>query len=82
MQKMAVDALTHRYNLEMMNAKTVFNNHYKSSDFTGDHPSLLKDMDASVQKYTEAVEKLRVLSYLAGDLYGIEEEPTLFEGVD
>jgi hypothetical protein len=39
-------------------------------------------MDAAVKKYAEAVDKLRTLTYLAGGIDGLGEEPTLFKSVD
>ena len=82
MRKLAVDALSHKYRAEMSDAKYVLYNYLKNPVAIGEHPSLLEEMDAAVKKYAEAVDKLRTMTYLAGGIDGLEEEPTLFKSVD
>jgi|TARA_R110000744_G_scaffold136862_1_gene247018 hypothetical protein len=82
MRKLAVDALSHKYKAEMSDAKYVFYNYLKNPVAIGEHPNLLEEMDTAVKKYAEAVDKLRTLTYLAGGIDGLGEEPTLFKSVD
>ena len=83
MKKLAVEALIHKYKAECLDAKYVFSNYFNNPVAVGEHPNLLQEMDIALSKYAAAQEKLAAIVDLTEELdYGIEEEPTLFEGMD
>ena len=83
MKKLAVEALIHKYKAECPDAKYVFSNYFNNPVAVGEHPNLLQEMDIALSKYAAAQEKLAAIVDLTEELdYGIEEEPTLFEGMD
>lgn len=83
MKKLAVEALIHKYKAECSDAKYVFHNYFNNPVAVGEHPNLLQEMDIALSKYAAAQEKLAAIVDLTEELdYGIEEEPTLFEGLD
>ncbi len=83
MKKLAVEALIHKYKAECSDAKYVFSNYFNNPVAVGEHPNLLQEMDIALSKYAAAQEKLAAIVDLTEELdYGIEEEPTLFEGMD
>lgn len=83
MKKLAVEALIHKYKAECSDAKYVFSNYFNNPVAVGEHPNLLQEMDIALSKYAAAQEKLAAIVDLTEELdYGIEKEPTLFEGMD
>ena len=81
--KLAVDALLFKYHAEMKDATFVLSNYLNNPVAVGEHPNLLQVMDEALARYTTAQEKLAAIIDLTEELnYGIEEEPTLFEGLD
>jgi len=83
MQKLAIEALKHKYTAEMADAEFVFAIYFKNAVGVGEHPGLLEEMDTALKKWGDAQDKLAALATLTMEMNdGTEEEPTLFESVD
>jgi predicted transcriptional regulator len=81
--KLAVDALLFKYHAEMKDATFVLSNYLNNPVAVGEHPGLLEEMDAAVEKYASAEERFNTLVKLTQETRnGTKEEPTLFEGLD
>lgn len=81
--KLAIDALLFKYHAEMKDATYVLSNYLNNPVAVGEHPNLLEEMDAALSKYASAEERFNTLIKLTQETRnGIEEEPTLFEGMD
>ena len=81
--KLAIDALLFKYQAEMKDATYVLTNYLNNAVAVGEHPDLLAEMDAAIDKYAEANEKFATLVKLTREKKdGTKKEPTLFEGMD
>jgi len=83
MDRLAVQALQHKYQEEMAGAEFVLHVYLKHAVGVGEHPSLLEEMDVALEKWVNANDKMGALAALTmetGDAE--EEEPTLFDSVD
>ena len=81
--KLAIDALLFKYHAEMKDATFVLSNYLNNPVAVGEHPGLLEEMDAAVEKYASAEERFNTLVKLTQETRnGTKEEPTLFEGMD
>ena len=83
MQKLAIQALQHKYQAEMADAEFVFQVYMDRPVGVGEHPGLLEEMDAALTKWGDAQDKLAALATLTMEIEdGTEKEPTLFDSVD
>ena len=83
MQKLAIQALQHKYQAEMADAEFVFQVYMDRPVGVGEHPGLLEEMDAALTKWGDAQDKLAALATLTMEIEdGTEKEPTLFEELD
>jgi|TARA_R100001460_G_scaffold97053_1_gene139544 predicted transcriptional regulator len=83
LSKLAIDALLFKYHAEMKDATYVLSNYLNNPVALGEHPDLLAEMDAAVEKYASANERFETLVKLTKETRdGTKEEPTLFEGMD
>ena len=83
MQKLAIQALQHKYQAEMADAEFVFQVYFDRPAGVGEHPGLLQEMDTALEKWGEAQDKLAALATLTMEMADAEEEePTLFDSVD
>ena len=83
MQKLAIEALRHKYQAEIADAEFVFRVYLDKPVGIGEHPGLLEEMDTALEKWGEAQDKLAALATLTMEIEDAEEEePTLFDRVD
>ena len=83
MQKLAIQALQHKYQAEMADAEFVFQIYLDRPVGVGEHPGLLEEMDVALEKWVNANDKMGALAALTMETDdGTEEEPTLFEELD
>lgn len=83
MQRLAIEALKHKYTAEMADAEFVLSIYLKRAVGVGEHPGLLEEMDVALEKWVNANDKMGALAALTMETDdGTEEEPTLFESVD
>jgi len=83
MQRLAIEALKHKYAAEMADAEFVFSIYLKRAVGVGEHPGLLEEMDVALEKWVNANDKMSALAALTMETDdGTEEEPTLFEELD
>jgi len=83
MQKLAIEALRHKYTAEIADAEFVFHVYFEHAVGVGEHPNILEEMDIALTKWGDAQDKLAALATLTMEMDdGIEKEPTLFESVD
>ena len=83
MHKLAVEALRHKYTAEMADAEFVFTVYSKHAVGVGEHPGILEEMDAALEKWVNASDKMGALAALSMEMDdGTEEEPTLFDSLD
>lgn len=83
MQKLALEALKHKYIAEMADAEFVLHVYLKHAVGVGEHPGLLEEMDSALEKWVNANDKMSALAALTMEITdGKEEEPTLFDSVD
>jgi hypothetical protein len=83
MQKLALEALKHKYIAEMADAEFVLHVYLKHAVGVGEHPGLLEEMDSALEKWVNANDKMGALAALTMEADdGTEKEPTLFESVD
>jgi len=81
--KLAIEALLYKYHAEMKDATFVLSNYLNNPAAIGEHPQLLDEMDAALDKYVTAQDKFSALSKLTMEKKDADEkEPTLFEGLD
>jgi len=79
MQKLAIEALRHKYQAEMADAEFVLDIYLKHSVGVGEHPGLLEEMDGALEKWVNASDKMNALAALMMEETDPEEEPTLFD---
>ena len=65
MQKLAIQALQHKYQAEMADAEFVFQIYLDKPVGIGEHPGLLEEMDKALDKYATAEDKLVCLKKIA-----------------
>ena len=83
MQRLAIEALRHKYQAEIADAEFVFQVYLDKPVGVGEHPGLLEEMDAALTKWGDAQDKLAALATLTMEIEdGTEKEPTLFEELD
>ena len=82
MQKLAIEALKHKYTAEMADAEFVLHVYLKHAVGVGEHPGLLEEMDGALEKWVSANDKMNALAALAMEETDPEEEPTLFDTVN
>ena len=83
MQKLALEALKHKYIAEMADAEFVLHVYLKHAVGVGEHPGLLEEMDSALEKWVNANDKMSALAALTMEITDAEEEePTLFDSVD
>ena len=83
MQRLAIEALKHKYTAEMADAEFVLSIYLKRAVGVGEHPDILEEMDTALAKWGDAQDKLAALATLTMEIEdGTEEEPTLFEKLD
>ena len=83
MQRLAIEALRHKYQAEMADAEFVFRVYLDKPTGIGEHPGLLEEMDTALEKWGEAQDKLTALATLTMEIEDAEEEePTLFDSLD
>ena len=83
MQRLAIEALRHKYQAEMADAEFVFRVYLDKPTGIGEHPGLLEEMDTALEKWGEAQDKLAALATLTMEIEDAEEEePTLFDRLD
>tara|TARA_A100000172_G_scaffold21415_1_gene12172 strand:+ start:1186 stop:1386 length:201 start_codon:yes stop_codon:yes gene_type:complete len=64
MKQLAIDALTYRYKAQQRDAQFVFINYITNPVAIGEHPQLLDEMDAALEKWASARDKLEALETL------------------
>mgnify|MGYP001312930133 FL=1 len=83
MQRLAIEALRHKYQAETADAEFVFRVYLDKPMGIGEHPGLLEEMDTALEKWGEAQDKLAALAALTMEIEDAEEEePTLFDSLD
>jgi len=82
MQKLAIQALKHKYQAEMADAEFVLDIYLKHAVGVGEHPGLLEEMDGALEKWVNANDKMNALAALTMEETDPEEEPTLFDTVN
>ena len=83
MQKLAIQALKHKYQAEMADAEFVFQVYFDRPAGVGEHPGLLQEMDTALEKWGEAQDKLAALATLTMEIDDAEEEePAVVISVD
>ena len=64
MKQLAIDALTYRYKAQQRDAQFVFINYITNPVAIGEHPQLLDEMDAALETWASARDKLEALETL------------------
>ena len=83
MHKLAIEALRHKYQADMADAEFVFQVYFDRPAGVGEHPGLLQEMDAALEKWGEAQDKLAALATLTMEIEDAEEEePAVVISVD
>ena len=83
MQRLAIEALRHKYQAEIADAEFVFQVYLDKPVGVGEHPGLLEEMDAALTKWGDAQDKLTALAALTMGMYdGVEETSTISESMD
>jgi len=83
MQRLAIEALRHKYQAEIADAEFVFQVYLDKPVGVGEHPGLLEEMDTALTKWGDAQDKLTALAALTMGMYdGVEETSTISESLD
>ena len=83
MQRLAIEALRHKYQAEIADAEFVFQVYRDKPVGVGEHPGLLEEMDTALTKWGDAQDKLTALAALTMGMYdGVEETSTISESMD
>jgi hypothetical protein len=83
MQRLAIEALRHKYQAEIADAEFVFQVYLDKPVGVGEHPGLLEEMDTALTKWGDAQDKLTALAALTMGMYdGVEETSTISESMD
>ena len=64
MQRLAIEALKHKYAAEMADAEFVLSIYLKRAVGVGEHPGLLEEMDVALEKWVNANDKMGALAAL------------------
>jgi len=67
MQKLAIQALKHKYQAEMADAEFVLDIYLKHAVGVGEHPGLLEEMDGALEKWVNANDKMNALNSIVAE---------------
>ena len=82
MIQLAVDALSHKYRAQMLDAEYTFKNYLINPAAIGEHPQLLEEMDKALERWDTARGKLEAINALVQQNNAPQEEPEITESMD